>query len=87
MHCYDTAASTICANCEGVVQDRPYYRAYVRSEDRKQCLRMYNNLNSNQHVKDRELLSNFQCKTSNFIPSNQYTALTVYSLYIHGAML
>ncbi|XP_052707847.1 uncharacterized protein LOC128183063 isoform X2 [Crassostrea angulata] len=38
MHCFDTAASTICANCEGVVRDAPYYRAYVRSDDKKQCL-------------------------------------------------
>lgn len=38
MHCTVSAASTICANCEGVVQDRQYYRAYTRSEDLKQCL-------------------------------------------------
>lgn len=40
MHCYDTAASTICANCEGVVKGAPFYRAYKKSDDRKQCLRM-----------------------------------------------
>ena len=41
MHCYDTPTSTICANCEGVVRDTPFYRAYVRSDNKKQCLRMY----------------------------------------------
>lgn len=44
MHCYDTAASTICANCEGVVKGAPYYRAYKKSDDRKQCLRMLKHL-------------------------------------------
>lgn len=39
MHCYDSADSTICANCEGVVKDAPYYRAYKRSDDKKKCLR------------------------------------------------
>ncbi|XP_056015772.1 uncharacterized protein LOC125675332 [Ostrea edulis] len=38
MHCDATADSTICANCEGVVMDIPYHRAYVRTDDRKQCL-------------------------------------------------
>ncbi|XP_061176006.1 uncharacterized protein LOC133184957 [Saccostrea echinata] len=37
MHCQETAASTICANCEGEVMDHPYYRAYVKSDDQKQC--------------------------------------------------
>ncbi|XP_061177042.1 uncharacterized protein LOC133185758 [Saccostrea echinata] len=37
MHCSDSAASTICASCEGVVMDKPYYRAYVSSDDKKQC--------------------------------------------------
>ena len=35
MHCYDTPTSTICANCEGVVRDAPFYRAYVRSDNKK----------------------------------------------------
>ena len=39
MHCNDTASSTICANCDGVVMDHPYYRAYVRSDDKKHCQR------------------------------------------------
>lgn len=41
MHCNDTAASTICANCEGEVTDAPYHRAYVKSGDKKQCLSKY----------------------------------------------
>ncbi|XP_061176007.1 uncharacterized protein LOC133184958 [Saccostrea echinata] len=37
MTCGDSAASTICANCEGVVMEKEYYRAYVNSDDKKQC--------------------------------------------------
>lgn len=40
MHCSDSAASTICANCEGVVREEPFYRAYIKSSTRKQCLSM-----------------------------------------------
>lgn len=38
MHCNDSAESTICANCEGEVRDKEYYRAYVKSNDSMQCL-------------------------------------------------
>ncbi|XP_078321865.1 uncharacterized protein LOC111103999 isoform X3 [Crassostrea virginica] len=38
MHCYDTPTSTICANCEGVVRDAAFYRAYIKSDNKKQCL-------------------------------------------------
>lgn len=41
MHCYDTASSTICANCDGVMMDLPYHQAYIRSKDKKHCQRKY----------------------------------------------
>lgn len=37
MHCHETASSTICANCDGVVRDLPYYQAYIRSDNLKRC--------------------------------------------------
>lgn len=39
MHCDDTASSTICANCDGVMMDLPYHQAYIRSKDKKHCQR------------------------------------------------
>lgn len=39
MHCHETASSTICANCDGVVRDLPYYQAYIRSDNLKRCER------------------------------------------------
>nr|XP_034332757.1 uncharacterized protein LOC105327902 isoform X2 [Crassostrea gigas] len=65
MHCLDTAASTICANCEGVVRDAQYYRAYVRSDDRKQCLQACSWRNDSTRCYpgycDGELAANCKC--------------------------
>lgn len=41
MHCHDTASSTICANCDGVMMDLPYHQAYILSKDKKHCQRKY----------------------------------------------
>lgn len=41
MHCIDTASSTICANCDGVITDLPYHKAYILSKDRKHCQRKF----------------------------------------------